>query len=97
MSKNAAHERRMTLLYRARRGRVLIHCEGGIALKNRDLQRLVRDGYLVIGRSPGIPKWSKRFKQLTAPGRHFHGTEAIRRSFAKLTPKGEALLRDGTK
>lgn len=93
-----AHERRMALLHRACRERGLgIHCEGGMALKNRDLQKLIRDGYLVIERRPkGIPKISRQF-QRDAKMRRFgmHGSAYVRRTVAVPTPAGLALAGKG--
>lgn len=90
-ARKAAHDRRMKLLGRARRGgRILINAEGGVGLDNPDLKHLVREGYLTVTRDPGVPKWSKRFNQMA--GRSFHGTDMIRRSFAALTMKGRAAL-----
>lgn len=91
-ARKAAHDRRMMVLNRAREsGRIALNCEGGMARSNRDIQRLVRDGYLKIYRPGGIPKWSKRFNELVGRG-YFHSSDMIRRTYAFLTPKGAALL-----
>lgn len=76
--KHRSLARRVNLLGR---GTLLLHCEGGMAQANADLQRLVRDRHMVIVREayPTVLTWR-------AVGRHWRGTQA------RITPLGEAFL-----
>lgn len=91
--KHRSRDRRLALLrtMRDRGGRIYLHCEGGMAAKNPDLQRLAHEGLAIIARSPGVPKWSKTFAYFQ--GKHFHSTPMIRRSYAEITEAGRAMLK----
>lgn len=106
--KHRSRARRIALLRRAAhvsegwgvRLGLIIHREGGIAFKNRDLQRLLRDGMVRISRYAGHYEGQKAY----APKRfrsqeptiytHCHGSANVTR--ALITPKGEKFLREHT-
>jgi hypothetical protein len=95
--KHRSLDRRKFLLRRAlaRGGRLMLNHEGGMAMSNPDLQRLVRDGHMQIKRAcphsdRGLPpKWTKRFRQEVF-GRHLHGRTP--RTWAYVTDLGRSVL-----
>lgn len=91
--KNRAERRGLAMLRDAARRwskAIPIHCEGGVSLLHPDLQWLARHGYVEIGRGGGIPKWSREFRR--HQGHAFHATPMIRRTCARITAAGWALL-----
>lgn len=102
--KHRSRDRRIALLQRAIQSRVhgdhaparVLHCRGGMALRNADLQRLVREGMVRITRHSwggeyGKAYAPKRFRMLKAqPFGDCFGRVNITR--AVITPKGLAWL-----
>ena len=84
--------RRLALLREAEKHPIPLHCEGGIAVANPDLQRLAADGLVEIKRNPSTPKHMRRFGELQRQ-RLFDISAFVRRSFAFITDAGSAMLK----
>lgn len=71
------------------RPRLYLNCEGGMAADNKDLLAAIENGFVTLHRSPGIPKWSRKFYNRP---RHFNSTEFIRLSYVEITEKGRRYV-----
>lgn len=92
--KHRSLERRMELLFLAKNEGIALHCEGGMALANPDLQRLIKEGMLEIRRGSvqGLAYQPKRFRSKEpSENTHCYGNTNI--TTAILTEKGREELR----
>lgn len=73
-------------------GVIWFHCEGGMAMDNPDIQRLIADGHITVPRKPGSPP-----KKFTSAFRRFFGPFGISghapRTKSYLTHDGLAFLK----
>ena len=73
-------------------GTIWFHCEGGMAMDNPDIQRLIADGHITVPRKPGSPP-----KKFTSAFRRFFGPYGISghapRTKSYLTHAGLAFLK----
>lgn len=97
--KHRSRQRRMTLLQDAcTKGGIPLHCEGGMAMDNPDLQRLITAGHMKVVRS-NHPKWSAEWARTFRRGefRLGYGYRGIHgfafRTYAVLTERGRGALR----
>lgn len=98
--KHRGRERRLALLRLAAGSKqgILLHAEGGMAMRNPDLQRLLLSGHLSLHRVNwmGYPLVPKRFVSRflrEVHGKSLHGR--VNRSYATITPRGAAALASG--
>lgn len=72
----SSERQRMMLI----RGRIACHCIGGISMHDRDLQKLIKRGYMKFIRVPYAKGWG--------------GDYPLSRTYAVITEKGKAAFRN---
>ena len=74
---------------------MMLDSDGCMRSSDKDIQTLIKKGFVALVRGGGIPKWSKEFRELKERahrGGSYTATNQIRKTYLRITDNGRKYI-----